>query len=463
MLPGEERAPDDPGYHNEGGYVWDAEFKRINPAYFDYADRRIFHLIQAEITPVIFGAWRTHLAQMGLEKMKKHWRYIVARYSAYPVIWVAGGEVYDPPGGQSNPGFQSSSPLYKALYSPGWTEVVRYIRAIDPSGRLLSVHEVDPPFDDCIQDESLKDFDLFQAGHRGWPSIATAIALLNMHYARTSVAKPLVVGEIGLEGINGEHMADYQRTAFWLSMLNGAAGFSYSNVLIANSYSIEKPFHIIKYSLLDWQEGLQLPGAYQTSLGANLLKQYAWHRFAPHPEWITPAGTTLLEPQTAVGGFDIDLVAALNTSTQQLENDIPAGEWRRKKGNFRLPYAAGIPGEVRFIYLPYRPAMLFSPNYDLKVLELEPNVSYHVYYWEPSLGVKFDLGVVESLGVAGPGRVKRSEWGRKLYDAQGRYRGSLTGKYWDKYGDEQSVQGTTYSPPKPPLTGGDFLLVMERM
>ena len=87
----EEQAPIDPGFHNEGGAVWDPDFKQINPKYFDYADRRIQLLVDAGITPAIVGAWHQALGQMGVAKMKKHWRYIIARYGAYPVFWIVGG------------------------------------------------------------------------------------------------------------------------------------------------------------------------------------------------------------------------------------------------------------------------------------------------------------------------------------------------------------------------------------
>src|SRR3984893_11333831 len=98
LIPSDEEvAPIDPGFYNEGGAVWDPEFKRINPKFFDYADRRVQHLIDSGIAPAIVGAWVQALRQMGTAKMKQHWRYIIARYGAYPVFWIVGGEVYDPP------------------------------------------------------------------------------------------------------------------------------------------------------------------------------------------------------------------------------------------------------------------------------------------------------------------------------------------------------------------------------
>jgi hypothetical protein len=85
LVPLEELAPVDTGYRNEGGPVWDPEFTRINPRYFDAADQRLNHLLEEGLTPAIVGGWTHILEQMTLAKMKKHWRYLIARYGAYPV------------------------------------------------------------------------------------------------------------------------------------------------------------------------------------------------------------------------------------------------------------------------------------------------------------------------------------------------------------------------------------------
>ena len=177
----EEEAPVDPGFRNEGGAVWDPDFKQINPKYFDSADRRIQLLVDAGIAPAIVGAWHQALGQMGIAKMEKHWRYIIARYAAYPVFWIVGGEVFDPPEeiGKKFPGIVLYGKLTD-LRSPGWTEVTRYVRATDPYHHPVTVHEISPPFDVALQDESLTDFDLFQPSHMGWPSIALEVALLDI-------------------------------------------------------------------------------------------------------------------------------------------------------------------------------------------------------------------------------------------------------------------------------------------
>jgi hypothetical protein len=131
---------------------------------------------------------------------------------------------------------------------------------------------------------------------------------------------------------------------------------------------------------------MNLPGSYQDGINANLLKKLPWWRFQPHPEWISPHGTTLLEPNDKITGFDIDLMSAFASGG---ENDGPGGEWRNRKGNFHFPYCAGIPGEVRVIYMP---AFGLIPPSPPTIFGLEPNIRYRVYYWEPTMGIKVDIG-----------------------------------------------------------------------
>ena len=395
LIPPEEQAPVDPGFRNEGGAVWDPEFKRINPRYFDYADRRIQFLLDHGMVPAIVGAWNQILRMTGLTKMKQHWRYVIARYGAYPVFWIVGGEVLDPSEAIS----QGYSDDDRASLAPGWTEVARYIRAIDPYRHPLSAHEAIPPWDTPLRDESLTDFDLFQSGHYGWSSIGIEVAQLNQHYSRTQITKPIVEGEIGYEKLGESHFEDFQRTAFWLSMLNGAAGHTYGANGTFEAYTGDKPLHRLQYSFLTWEEGMSLPGSYQIGLASKLLRQYQWWRFAPHPEWVTPRGTTLLEPHTQVVGFAFGspdpepcVECEPGDRVAEIESSYVAAEWKERHGTFRLPYAGGIPREVRFIYVP---AVGLKPLPAPTVLGLETGVRYHAYWWEPSFGTRIDLGAIE--------------------------------------------------------------------
>lgn len=71
---------------NEAGFPWEKNYTQINPSYFDEADKRIQYLISRGLTPCILGSWGYYLLMLGEEKMRKHWRYLIARWSAYPVI-----------------------------------------------------------------------------------------------------------------------------------------------------------------------------------------------------------------------------------------------------------------------------------------------------------------------------------------------------------------------------------------
>jgi hypothetical protein len=400
LVPYEESPPSDPGFCNEGGCVWESSFQRINPRYFDAADRRIQYLVDEGVVPAIVGAWNELLGDLGVEKMKQHWRYLIARYGAYPVFWIVGGEVVDPPESVA----QQYSPRAKAAIRRGWTEVAGFIRATDPYHHPITVHESPPPWDVALRDESHTDFDLFQSGHYGWASIATAVVQMNLHYARPTIIKPIVQGEIGYEKLGETHFEDFQRTAFWLSMLNGAAGHTYGANGVWEAYTGDRPLHRIRHSFLNWDEGMKLPGSYQIGLGAKLLRQYPWWQFMPHPEWVTPHGTTLLDSEAQIGGFAFGSPLPNEDEEpkdriEQLEADYPGGEWKARNGTFRLPYAAGVPGEVRFVYVP---AIGLYPPPPPTILGLEPGRRYHAFWWEPSTGTRFDLGTVErpSLGSA---------------------------------------------------------------
>ena len=92
-----------------------------------------------------------------------------------------------------------------------------------------------------------------------------------------------------------------------------------------------------------------------------------------------------------MGSFD-SILTGESPQPSGSEWSYPVGEWKAKNGNFFQPYAAGIPGKVRFIYVPCLSLFCHTPP---TVLGLEQGVRYHAYYWEPAIGVKFDLGSIE--------------------------------------------------------------------
>ena len=89
--------------------------------------------------PCVVGCWGYYLLTMGVEKLKKHWRYLVARWGAHPAVWVLAGE--------------GSMPYYlsktkdedKKLQMNGWSEIGRYLQEIDPYDHPITIHPPEVP------------------------------------------------------------------------------------------------------------------------------------------------------------------------------------------------------------------------------------------------------------------------------------------------------------------------------
>ena len=131
-------APDvgafDPRDTNEAGFSWVQRYDRINPAYYDLVDLRIQELVRIGLVSNIVGFWGYHANWLGLEKTKKHWRNLIARFAAYPVVWTLCGE--------------AGMPWYladdKERYAQEEIEILNdtahYVKEIDPFHRPLAVH-----------------------------------------------------------------------------------------------------------------------------------------------------------------------------------------------------------------------------------------------------------------------------------------------------------------------------------
>jgi hypothetical protein len=82
-----------------------------------------------------------------------------------------------------------------------------------------------------------------------------------------------------------------------------------------------------------------------------------------------------------------------------------------RQRQYFLPYAAGIPGEVLVIHIPYLTLVygVATPNFPPTVLGLERGVKYRAFYWEPSLGIEIDPG---HIAIPNSGRLlKRDDFG----------------------------------------------------
>jgi len=277
--------PDMPAFdqrgRNETGFPWEEDYARIRPEYFDAADQRIMHLVDQGLTPCVVGAWGYHLPWLGVERMKEHWRYLVARWGALPVVWCIAGE-------GSMPYYLAKDKEHdKKLQSEGWTEVAAYVRKTDPFHRLVTIHPVQSSRQ-TVTDTSVIDFDMLQTGHGDRASIGPTAKLVRASRA-TWPPMPTVNGEVCYEGILGSCFDDVQRFMVWSCLLSGTAGHTYGANGIWQLNRPDKPYglspHGGTWGATPWQEAMNLPGSRQTGLAKKLLSEYPWTKFDPHPEW----------------------------------------------------------------------------------------------------------------------------------------------------------------------------------
>jgi hypothetical protein len=333
---------------NEVGFPWETDFSRINPAYFDAADRKIEYLVSMSLMPCIVGCCGYFLSFMGTEKLKQHWRYLVARYGAYPVVWCLAGET-------TMPYYLSKTQQEdRARQKKEWTEIGRYLRSINAHGNLISTHQGGGLRAE-LDDYSVLDFDMLQTGHGDRSSLPNTVREVTKSYNHEQ-RMPFVISEVCYEGIGESCREEVQRLMFWAGMLSGTAGHTYGANGIWQLNSRAKPYgtspHGMAWGDTPWEEAYKLPGSAHVGAGKRILEHYAWHSMEPHPEWVEPHWTE--------------------------ENSFG-------------PYAAGIPGELRVIYLPN--SWLGS----LTVKALETGVRYHAYSLNPSTGeVVNDVGLVDA-------------------------------------------------------------------
>ena len=336
---------------NEAGYVWDNNFDCINPSYFDMSDIKIFWLVESGIIPCIFGSWGYYINWLGIEKMKKHWRYIIARWGAYPVVWSLAGETRLP----YYPNlFIESSKKEEMIreQEKGWVEVAKYVRKTDSFKNILTTHPStgDEGFSTkhMFWEPSLFDIEMLHTGH----SIKNTIETLNKSLSKIS-SIPVINGEVCYEGFLGSNFQNTQRFLFWTHMLSGGAGYTYGADGIWGFRSDEDyKDEAGKFSSLTWSEAMNLPGSYQIGLAKKFLEKLEWYKFERHPEWVTP---------------------------------------HESESNIYYPYCAGIPGKLRVIYIPviYLLEDLLALM-KIKINSIEKDLNYKGYFFNPRTGEVID-------------------------------------------------------------------------
>ena len=349
---------------NEGGWSWEQDWARINPRFYDFADRRIAYLVENGLVPCIVGMWALYTEVMGVERAKKHWRNLVARYGAFPVVWCIAGEVKLP--AYSQLGVEGALAKAAAFQMEAWTDVGRYVRSIDPYHNPITAH----PWEIegarlALGDNGILDIDMLQTGHGGHSVLKRSVEAVNAVNARQP-RMPVINGEPSYEGIMGAAWQEQQRFLFWSSMLSGSAGHTYGAQGIWQMSTREQPYSQ-DWGDGFWQEAMHYLGSRQVGLGRRFLEQYPWWLFEPRHE--------------------------------------PEVEKLGRVSSF----AAGIPGTVWMFYLVgnWADGTLAGVR-DLSV-QLEDGVSYRAFFFNPRSGEEIEAGTAKGLYPI-PARPTMEDW-----------------------------------------------------
>lgn len=349
--------PFDPRGANEAGFPWEKEYTSIRPEYFDAADQRLQYLTDQGITPCIVGAWGYFMPWMGPEKLKAHWRYIIGRYGAWPVVWCAAGE--------------ANLPWYQAKNFPsddreqvhGWTQVLKFIRETDPFHRPLTIHPTAInryTSRNATDDETLLDFDLLQTPHGQREAVPVAVKAVRDSIAGQPVM-PVINGEASYEKLGDSLPTEWTRAMFWLCLTNGAKGHTYG----ANGiWQVNRPGQPhgaspsagsppTGYGVITWEEAMNLPGSTHMAHGKRFFESLPlpWTQLAPMPGtavWADPApasapaggaaaptpasadsGNPLTGPQSCgVGPDRLRVVYVLDPKAVSVRNLQPAAKYQ---------------------------------------------------------------------------------------------------------------------------------------
>jgi Protein of unknown function (DUF4038) len=308
--------PEMPPFDPRGGdeWPWRDGFSELDPGWWDGADLKLAWLVGEGLVPCVVAAWGYHLLWTGVETMKRHWREVIARWGAYPVVWCLAGEATLP---YYPDIFGERAGEVQAQLREGWAEVARYVREIDPYARLLTVHP--SPGDGCFssydifpEDSSLFDFSMLQTGHWDERSFGETLTTLQADLAREP-PKPVLNAEVCYEGIMSASWHNTQRFLVWSHLLSGAAGHTYGAQGLWSMNTGDFVGEAGSWADTTWEEAYRLPGSTHVGIAKRVLERYRWWALEPHPEWVDPHWTT---------------------------------------DALTLPYAAGIPDEVRIVYFP---------------------------------------------------------------------------------------------------------------
>jgi len=254
---------------------------RVNPEFFQRMDRRFAAIRDAGLValPVLLWAIASKNSvdpgySLPNDQAIRLARYLVARYGAYPLLWILGGD------GD-----------YRGEKAEKWKQIGRAVFPPGRARRLVTMHPQGMQWPwEAFEDESWLDLLTYQSGHsnndrsRGW-NVVELPALA----AKLRQIRPVINAEPNYETHLDYHdrlpITDFQvrRAAYWSLLGHPPAGITYgAHGIWFWSRKPEIPTaHERSGVALPWFDSIHLPGAAQMKILRDLFDSIEWWRLRP--------------------------------------------------------------------------------------------------------------------------------------------------------------------------------------
>lgn len=274
------RIDGEPATWNEGGRVWveNKKWETPNTKFFSNCDERIQYVAQSGLVSALGLDWGPYAySDYTVSAYKTIARYIVARYSAYPVVWNTCGEA--------------------RMNSPYWAQIAQYVDKIDPYQHPTTLHsgvELDNwgYKSDEYRGEEWFDFVMLQTGHVAslTPDILNS---WKNKYNRTATM-PFLEAEACYEGI-AKVPKNLTRKMAYTSIMCGSFGYSYGAEGIWNAIWDENDtFQLWGAKPVPWFTAIDAENGTQMQYLKEIFTSVPWWEMKPYNSiisWYKQAGT----------------------------------------------------------------------------------------------------------------------------------------------------------------------------
>jgi hypothetical protein len=285
---------------NEGGPAWnnDKFFIDLNPGFWQNIDLRIQYLSsKGMVISMAQGIGRSMKDASVESDHKRLARYILARYGAYPTVWITAQE------------YSASA------CGPCWANVSAYVFDLDPYNRANSMHNAAwNPI--SYHDQVWYGFVTLQQGHNQVSTVDHWLAQYNAVPAR-----PVLEDEANYEDIippygGGTVTSKWKtRQSAWQSQIAGTFGFTYgAQGIWWGCYTAQDPnFNCGSGSdARAWYTAIDFPVGEQMSYMAQFWTSFDWWTLMPDENaiiWIS-APTDTQRPYQKSDGNNRTLIIA---------------------------------------------------------------------------------------------------------------------------------------------------------